>query len=62
MKSFVGFILAASDSVRGHKNSDTFNVSESIEKLLEMLRTLSSWVTEFPPVKQSLRYGNPAYK
>lgn len=28
----------------------------------QMLATLSRWVDEVPPSRQSLRYGNPAYR
>jgi serine/threonine-protein phosphatase 2A activator len=30
--------------------------------LVEVLDQLQQWVVEIPPVQQSLRYGNPAYR
>ena len=62
IKSFVGFILAANASVEGKSNSAVQDVSTAVQALVAMLETLSAWVDEIPPVKQSLRYGNPAYR
>lgn len=62
IKSFVGFIMAANDAVKGVRDTDNCNVSPPLQGLIQTLETLSSWVDEIPPLQQSLRYGNPAYK
>jgi serine/threonine-protein phosphatase 2A activator len=33
-----------------------------VQRLVTLLDTLNTWVDEIPPVEQSLRYGNPAFR
>ena len=54
--------MAANEAVRGTKDTDACHVSSALQSLVETLDTLSGWVDEIPPVKQALRYGNPAFK
>eukprot|EP00201_Polytomella_parva_P000802 CAMPEP_0175082506 /NCGR_PEP_ID=MMETSP0052_2-20121109/26799_1 /TAXON_ID=51329 ORGANISM="Polytomella parva, Strain SAG 63-3" /NCGR_SAMPLE_ID=MMETSP0052_2 /ASSEMBLY_ACC=CAM_ASM_000194 /LENGTH=188 /DNA_ID=CAMNT_0016353721 /DNA_START=236 /DNA_END=799 /DNA_ORIENTATION=+ len=61
-QSFMGFILYLNEAVKGKKIGDPMDQSPSIEKLDNMLGTLSKWVDEIPPLQQSLRYGNPAFR
>lgn len=61
-RSFVGFLLALNEAVRGKRLSDECTVSPAVEALLKVLDTLSAWVDQIPPVTQSLRYGNPAFR
>jgi len=58
----MGFILYLNEAVKGKKIGDPMDQSPSIEKLDNMLGTLSKWVDEIPPLQQSLRYGNPAFR
>lgn len=62
VRDFVGFIMAVNAAVKGVRNSNPCHVSPAVRALVEVLDTLSRWVDEVPPTKQSLRYGNPAYK
>lgn len=62
IKSFVGFILAMSEAVKGKRLSDPCPVSGAVTALVDMLATLSRWVDNTPPVERSLRYGNPAFR
>lgn len=62
LRSFVAFILALNESVLSKKTSDPIEVSDPVQKLLNVLTVLCQWVDEIPPVQQSLRYGNPAYR
>jgi len=61
-RDYVAFVLSLNDAVAGKKVSDECSVSAPVDALLCMLETLSRWVDEIPPVQQSLRYGNPAYR
>lgn len=61
-RSFVAFVLALNDAVRGKKLSDPVPSSPSVDALMEVLETLDGWVGDIPPVSQSLRYGNPAFR
>lgn len=58
----MGFIVALNEGVKGRKVSDECEVSPPVQGLLHILRQLSEWVDEIPPVSQSLRYGNPAFR
>uniref|UniRef100_A0A3Q3A3J3 Serine/threonine-protein phosphatase 2A activator n=1 Tax=Kryptolebias marmoratus TaxID=37003 RepID=A0A3Q3A3J3_KRYMA len=59
---YVGFILTLNDSVRGRKLSCPYQVSETVEKLLDLLGTLDRWINETPPVDQPSRFGNKAFR
>jgi serine/threonine-protein phosphatase 2A activator len=54
--------MAVNTAVKGVKNSDPCHISAPVRALMDVLDTLSKWVDQVPPTKQSLRYGNPAYK
>lgn len=58
----VGFICAMNDAVRNKKLTDECNVSENMQKLIDMLGILNSWIDEFPPIDQPQRFGNKAFK
>ncbi|MED6123115.1 hypothetical protein PIB30_046217 [Stylosanthes scabra] len=61
-KNFIGFVVALSESIRGHKISDPCPQSDTLTAIVSILETLSQWVDEIPPVQQSARYGNIAYR
>ena len=54
--------MAANEAVRGQKDTEDCTSAPVLDALIRTLDALSGWVDEIPPVKQSLRYGNPAYK
>lgn len=62
IKDFVSFILSLNEAVKGKKLSDPCTISPIVSGLLDAINTLSTWVDQIPPVQQSLRYGNPAYR
>lgn len=37
-------------------------MSQPVKGLVAVLQKMSAWVDEIPPVHQSLRYGNPAFR
>ncbi|OWM81000.1 serine/threonine-protein phosphatase 2A activator [Punica granatum] len=61
-KNFLGFVAALSESIRGHKISDTCHQSRAVNSIVAILETLIRWVDEIPPAPQSARYGNVAYR
>lgn len=43
--------------------SEACQLSAAVQKLLDVLSILSTWVDEIPPAqKEGLRYGNPSYR
>lgn len=62
LKDFMAFILALNDAVQGQPTSVPVRPSKTISNLLNVLETVDGWVDEIPPLKQSLRYGNPAFR
>ncbi|XP_042491318.1 serine/threonine-protein phosphatase 2A activator-like isoform X2 [Macadamia integrifolia] len=61
-KNFLGFIVALSESIRGHKVSDPCHQSQTLNSIVSVLETLLRWVDEIPPVPQSSRYGNLSFR
>ncbi|KAK3230925.1 hypothetical protein Dsin_002806 [Dipteronia sinensis] len=61
-KNFLGFVVALSESIRGHKISDAFLQSHTINTIISIIAELIQWVDEIPPAQQSARYGNVAYR
>ncbi|XP_077478983.1 serine/threonine-protein phosphatase 2A activator isoform X2 [Stigmatopora argus] len=59
---YVGFILTLNESVKGKKLTSEYNISETVEKLLDLLGTLERWINETPPVDQPSRFGNKAFR
>ncbi len=51
------------DAIAGKKITDSKIVrSEAVDRLLKMLKTLSSWVDEIKPVEMEQRFGNKAFR
>lgn len=61
-RDFVGFILTLNSAVGGTKLSQSFSLSPVLSSLKASLDSLYSLVDATPPVQQSLRYGNPAFR
>lgn len=61
-KEFLEFILSLGEAVRGVKLTEEVEVSAPIHRLLDCLSQLSSWVDEIPPLEQTMRYGNVAFR
>ncbi|XP_040013101.1 serine/threonine-protein phosphatase 2A activator isoform X4 [Xiphias gladius] len=59
---YMGFILTLNEGVKGSKLTCQYKVSETVEKLLDLLGTLDRWINETPPVDQPSRFGNKAYR
>eukprot|EP00775_Hariotina_reticulata_P003379 gene3379-3654_t len=62
VKDFVGFILSLNQAVVGTKLSQQYELSPTLATLKSMLDQLWQLVDGHPPVQQSLRYGNPAFR
>uniref|UniRef100_A0AAQ4NNT4 Serine/threonine-protein phosphatase 2A activator n=1 Tax=Gasterosteus aculeatus aculeatus TaxID=481459 RepID=A0AAQ4NNT4_GASAC len=59
---YMGFVLTLNEGVKGKKLTCEYKVSETVEKLLDLLDTLDRWINETPPVDQPSRFGNKAYR
>lgn len=59
---YLGFIMSLNKAVKGKKCSDNYPVSQNVEKLSELLNTLSTWVDEIQPIEQPQRFGNKAFR
>ncbi|XP_059656499.1 uncharacterized protein LOC132303299 isoform X2 [Cornus florida] len=60
--NFLGFVVALSDSIRSHKISDSCHQSTTINSIVSIIETLIQSVDDIPPLPQSSRYGNLAYR
>ncbi|XP_010543879.1 PREDICTED: serine/threonine-protein phosphatase 2A activator-like [Tarenaya hassleriana] len=61
-KNFLGFVVALSESIRGHKISDPCHVSPTVAAIVSILEAMVQWIDEIPPAQQSSRYGNVSYR
>ncbi|KAJ4701361.1 Serine/threonine-protein phosphatase 2A activator [Melia azedarach] len=61
-KNFLGFVVALSESIRGHKVSDPCHESQTISTIISILGELLQWIEEIPPAQQAARYGNVSYR
>uniref|UniRef100_A0A3P9JD76 Serine/threonine-protein phosphatase 2A activator n=1 Tax=Oryzias latipes TaxID=8090 RepID=A0A3P9JD76_ORYLA len=59
---YMGFILTLNESVKGKKFTCEYKVSQTVEKLLDLLATLDQWINETPPIDQPSRFGNKAFR
>ncbi|KAF0031910.1 hypothetical protein F2P81_016465 [Scophthalmus maximus] len=59
---YMGFVLTLNEALKGKKLGCEYKVSETVEKLLDLLETLDRWINETPPVDQPSRFGNKAYR
>ncbi len=42
--------------------SDITQVSPILQRILDMFDEMQSWLTDFPPIQQPMRYGNKAFR
>ncbi|XP_044478490.1 serine/threonine-protein phosphatase 2A activator-like isoform X1 [Mangifera indica] len=61
-KNFLGFVVALSESIRGHKISDQCHESQTIRTFSSIIDELIQWIDVIPPADQSSRYGNVSYR
>lgn len=61
-QNFLGFVASLCQSVRGRKISDPCHLSPTLSAILAILDTLIDFIDSIPPLQQSSRYGNYAYR
>lgn len=61
-KTFLGFIVALSDSMKGKKLSDYCRESPMTLSICKVLEEMNSWIDDLPPKQQPARYGNPTFR
>jgi len=55
------FILDISDALADTKISDSYHKSEGALAVVSLLHELGGWLEDFPPLQQSMRFGNKAF-
>lgn len=61
-RDLTGFILAVNESIKGKKIRDEYLMSETVQKLSDLIDKLIGWVDEIPPTDQPQRFGNKAFR
>ncbi|PKC61930.1 Phosphotyrosyl phosphatase activator, partial [Rhizophagus irregularis] len=56
------FIELSNESVINRKISDPCLVSEFVQRIINMLDTMLSWIDEIPPLPTPQRFGNKAFR
>eukprot|EP00923_Selenidium_pygospionis_P036384 GHVN01063857.1.p1 GENE.GHVN01063857.1~~GHVN01063857.1.p1 ORF type:complete len:230 (+),score=42.35 GHVN01063857.1:140-829(+) len=69
---YKAFVALLSDSVKGKPYDDSTDphlselngphFSERVRSIRQMLKNMESWLDEFPPIKESMRFGNQAFQ
>jgi serine/threonine-protein phosphatase 2A activator len=58
----LSFINQLNTSARGTKLTDEFEVSETVQNIMDLLEKLSKLIDDTPPIPQPQRFGNKAFK
>lgn len=64
-KEFFSFVLFLNEAVSGvslRECSSNVSPSPAIQSLLSILTELDSWILEIRPIKENIRFGNPAFR
>jgi len=61
-REFLGFVLSLADSVHGIRLTEDAEVSPPVQRILDFLAKLISWVDDIPPLEQTMRFGNVAFR
>ncbi|KNC82746.1 hypothetical protein SARC_04987, partial [Sphaeroforma arctica JP610] len=59
--SYVNFVVALGDSVRGIKTSQDIFVPEVCEKIIDLLNKFREFFDVCPPTNTQSRFGNPSF-
>lgn len=61
-RDLLGFICAMNDAVTDKKCSITCFCSDIVSNLIDVLKTINGWIDDIPPLEQSQRFGNVAFR
>ena len=62
-QDYLGFIFSVGDAIKGLKISDVSKQNVSpVQGLVDLLKTLTLWIEEIPPLQQEQRFGNKAFR
>lgn len=56
------FVMLLNQSVIKKKISDPCPISPRVQQVLDLLDTLESWLSDFPPLPNAQRFGNKAFR
>ncbi|KAI8967509.1 Phosphotyrosyl phosphatase activator [Mycotypha africana] len=60
---YISLIERLNKSVKNMKIDSDVNISQSVQKILDILETVLKWIDDCPPVENSTsRFGNPAFR
>ncbi|KAI9906572.1 hypothetical protein PsorP6_003826 [Peronosclerospora sorghi] len=56
------FVKQLNESVKGKRVSSEYEVSPNVQKAVDLIGEISSWIDEIPPIQQPMRFGNKAFR
>uniref|UniRef100_K3WQ47 Serine/threonine-protein phosphatase 2A activator n=1 Tax=Globisporangium ultimum (strain ATCC 200006 / CBS 805.95 / DAOM BR144) TaxID=431595 RepID=K3WQ47_GLOUD len=56
------FVKHLNESVKGKSVDSEYDVSPNVQKAVDMIIEIDSWVDEIPPIQQPMRFGNRAFR
>ena len=62
-QDYLGFIFSVGDAIKGLKIRDESKQNLApVQGLIDVLKTLTLWIEEIPPLQQEQRFGNKAFR
>ena len=62
-QDYLGFIFSVGDAIKGLKIRDESKQNLApVQGLIDLLKTLTLWIEEIPPLQQEQRFGNKAFR
>ncbi|CAH0477123.1 unnamed protein product [Peronospora belbahrii] len=56
------FVKHLNESVKSKRISSDYEVSPNVQKAVDLLNEVNSWIVEIPPIDQPMRFGNKAFR
>ncbi|KAL4151832.1 hypothetical protein PRNP1_008769 [Phytophthora ramorum] len=56
------FVKHLNESVKGKSISSDCEVSPNVQKAVDLVNEINSWIDEIPPIQQPMRFGNKAFR
>lgn len=59
---FMAFVRLCNDAVTGVRTTSSRSCSSTVDRIVAMLTVMGSWVDDFPPLEEPMRFGNKAFR
>ncbi|POM80534.1 Strumpellin, partial [Phytophthora palmivora] len=56
------FVKHLNESIKSKRISSEYEVSPNVQKAVDLVNEINSWIDEIPPIQQPMRFGNKAFR